>query len=54
MDKNIECQILIELLKATLEMDNLKPFVDKIQLEASNKIRNHLARIAEIIGNKND
>lgn len=54
MDKDIKCKILIELLRAMLEIENLKPFVGDSQLEASNKIKDHLAYIAEIVGNQND
>ena len=54
MKKDIENQLLIELLGATLELENLKPFFEYKQLEASNNIREHLRIIGEILRNNSE
>lgn len=49
MNKEIKCYILIELVSATLELENLKPHISNEQLEASNRIRKHIIKIMELM-----
>jgi hypothetical protein len=52
MNKEIECDILGELVGATLELENLKPHISNKQLEASNRIRKHIIKIRELMQNE--
>jgi len=41
--------ILCEVVQALLEIDNLRPHVSLMQLEAAERIRKHLGAIADMV-----
>jgi hypothetical protein len=51
MNKVDEVTILVNVLGAILELENLKPHVGDEQFAAAEKIRRCLGKIAEIVGN---
>lgn len=50
MTKVDEVNILVHILGAMLELENLKPHVGDEQFAAAEKIRRHLGKVAEIVG----